>query len=336
MELLPRQQMLMTDNLRAKATPGPLSRLAQRGWRRSRRPVGQPTRGKTASNRLRRVDAFLLLYDAHLLRREDGLFAGAWFVDLGYGAEPVTTLESAARFRRINPLLPVMGVEIDPARVAAAQPFADERTAFRLGGFNLPLRRLEAGQSERVRAIRAFNVLRQYEEADVEPAWSELAQAALPGALLIEGTSDPSGSLWVANILRREPSMPRWRLEALVFSTKLRTTTFTPEVFQAVLPKNFIHRVQPGEMIYHFFEAWRQAAQSTVHERVWGERRHFIAAGQTLRTYGFCVDVRRRWLARGYLLLQAPFDETKRRVNISLEERRSKHSDGAERCAQDP
>lgn len=187
--------MLMTDNLYSKAAPGPISRLAQRSWRRSRRPVGQPTCGKTAGGRLRRVDVFLLLYDAHLLRRKDGLFAGAWFVDLGYGAEPVTTLESAARFRRINPLLPVMGVEIDPTRVAAAQPFVDDRTEFRLGGFNLPLRRLEAGQSERVRAIRAFNVLRQYKEADVEPAWAELAHAALPGALLIEGTSDPSGSL---------------------------------------------------------------------------------------------------------------------------------------------
>lgn len=314
--------MLMTDNLYSKAAPGPISRLAQRGWRRSRRPVGQPTRGKTAGGRLRRVDVFLLLYDAHLLRRKDGLFAGAWFVDLGYGAEPVTTLESAARFRRINPLLPVMGVEIDPTRVAAAQPFVDDRTEFRLGGFNLPLRRLEAGQSERVRAIRAFNVLRQYKEADVEPAWAELAHAALPGALLIEGTSDPSGSLWVANILRRESSMPRWRLEALVFSTKLRTP-FAPEAFQAVLPKNFIHRVRPGEMIYHFLEAWKQAAQSTMHERVWGERRRFIAAGQTLRTYGFYVDGRRRWLGRGYLLLQAPFYKTKESVNISHEEKRS-------------
>lgn len=279
----------------------PISRLAQRGWRRSRRPVGQPTRGKTAGNRLRRVDVFLMLYDAHLLRREDGLFAGAWFVDLGYGAEPITTLESAARFRRINPLLPVMGVEIDPLRVAAAQPFADERTEFRLGGFNLPLRRLEAGQREQARVIRAFNVLRQYKEADVEPAWSEMAPAALPGALLIEGTSDPSGSLWVANVLRREASAPRWRLEALVFSTKLRAP-FAPEVFQAVLPKNFIHRVQPGEMIYDFLEAWKQAAQVTVHERVWGHRRHFIAAGQTVRSHGFFVDTRRRWLARGYLL----------------------------------
>ncbi len=74
-----------------------------RAWRRTRRPQGQPTRGKTAANRLRRVDNFLLLYDASLIRRNDGPYAGAFFVDLGYGAEPFTTLESAARLRTREP-----------------------------------------------------------------------------------------------------------------------------------------------------------------------------------------------------------------------------------------
>jgi hypothetical protein len=62
-----------------------------------KRPLGEPTRGKTARNRLRRVDNFLAMYDPSLLRRSDGDFAGAWVVDLGYGEEPWTTLESAAR-----------------------------------------------------------------------------------------------------------------------------------------------------------------------------------------------------------------------------------------------
>ncbi|MCB0056710.1 MAG: hypothetical protein KDE45_06795, partial [Caldilineaceae bacterium] len=51
-----------------------------------RKPQGQPTRGKTARNRLRRVDTFLLRYDPALLR--DAESAPAWVVDLGYGAEP--------------------------------------------------------------------------------------------------------------------------------------------------------------------------------------------------------------------------------------------------------
>ena len=35
----------------------------------SKKPEGQPTRGKTASNRLRRVDNFILLYEPTLLKR---------------------------------------------------------------------------------------------------------------------------------------------------------------------------------------------------------------------------------------------------------------------------
>src|SRR6185436_4236031 len=104
----------------------------------SKKPEGQPTRGKTASNRLRRVDNFVLLYEPSLLTRTDGMFADSLFIDLGYGFDARTTLESAARFRRVNPNLKILGVEIDRERVEAALPFADERTFFHLGGFNLP------------------------------------------------------------------------------------------------------------------------------------------------------------------------------------------------------
>src|SRR5262245_33439401 len=118
-----------------KKTPHPRST--------SKKPEGQPTRGKTASNRLRRVDNFILLYDPGLLKRTDGDFARALFVDLGYGFDPRTTLESAERFRRANPELRILGVEIDKERVEAALPHADNKTFFRLGGFNLPLQKGE-------------------------------------------------------------------------------------------------------------------------------------------------------------------------------------------------
>ena len=81
------------------------------------------------------------------------------------------SLTSATAFRRVNPDLPILGVEIEKERVDAAQPFADEKTFFRLGGFNLPLK-----EGEHVRLIRAFNVLRQYEENDFAPAYERLAQ----------------------------------------------------------------------------------------------------------------------------------------------------------------
>ena len=164
----------------------------------SKKPEGQPTRGKTASNRLRRVDNFILLYELSLLTRTDGLFARSLFVDLGYGFDARTTLESAARFRRLNPDLPILGVEIEKERVEAALPYANEKTFFRLGGFNLPLK-----DGEHVRLIRAFNVLRQYEEKDFAPAYERLTQYMLPGGLMIEGTSTPYGQIWTANLARK-------------------------------------------------------------------------------------------------------------------------------------
>src|SRR5512147_2586574 len=229
----------------------------------SKKPEGQPTRGKTAANRLRRVDNFLLLYEPSLLTPGSTSFVPALFVDLGYGFDPRSTLESASRFRRLNPDLPILGVEIEKDRVEAALPYADEKTFFRLGGFNLPLK-----EGETVRLIRAFNVLRQYEEKDFAPAYDRLAQYVLPGGLMIEGTSNPFGSIWVANVARKvlesdsssarqgmlsdrqehtpaghiAPAIQKsgWNFEALVFSTNFRMG-FDVEEFQTILPKNYIH-----------------------------------------------------------------------------------------------
>ena len=264
-----------------------------------RRPQGQETRGKTARNRLRRVDNFLCLYDPALIRREPGPFANALFVDLGYGAEPFTTLESAERLRRLNPTLPVLGVEIDAERVATAQPFADERTHVRLGGFNLPLQ-----PREQVRCIRAFNVLRQYEENAVADAYNLLARQLLPGGLLIEGTSDPFGRIWVAHLLRKSHG-ETLQHEALVFSTNFRTG-FDPADFQTILPKDLIHQVIPGTPIYNFFVHWKQATWETIGQRTWGLRTWFAASAQRLAESGYGIDLRRRWLARGYLVWKNP------------------------------
>ncbi|RIK35231.1 MAG: methylase [Chloroflexi bacterium] len=274
-------------------------------WARPRRPEGQPTRGKTASHRLRRVDTFLLRYDSHLLARADGPFARAFFVDLGYGFEPRTTLECVARLRAANPILPVLGVEIDPERVAAAQPLVQPGLDFRLGGFNLPLAVWPDGTPETVRAVRAFNVLRQYAEAEVAPALARLAESVLPGGLLIEGTSDPLGRIWVAHVLRRSAGAPgaeAWQREALVFSTNFRCG-FDPAEFQPVLPKDLVHHMLPGEAIYAFFEAWKRAARLAAAHRAWGSRDWFVAAAHALAEQGYRVNLRPAWLRKGFLLL---------------------------------
>ncbi len=261
----------------------------------SKKPEGQPTRGKTASNRLRRVDNFLLFYEPSLLSRTDDSFADSLFVDLGYGFDARTTLKSAERFRRVNPALKILGVEIDKERVDAALPFANDKTFFRLGGFNLPLK-----EGETVRLIRAFNVLRQYEEKDFIPAYERLAQYVLPSGLMIEGTSDPFGRIWSANVARRMKT-GSWNMEALVFSTNFRSGLDVEE-FQTILPKNYIHNVLPGELIYDFFAAWKRAAAETVSAKVYGLRTWFEMAAQALARSGYSINLQKRFLNRGWLI----------------------------------
>jgi hypothetical protein len=259
-----------------------------------KKPQGTVTRGKTARNRLRQVDNFLLLYEPGLIARRDETL----FVDLGYGAEAVTTLETAARFRTLNPELKILGVEIEPERVAAALPFADGRTFFRLGGFNLPLE-----PTESVRAIRAFNVLRQYNEAEILPAWEQLAHYVQPAGLMIEGTSNPSGAIWAANLLRRVEA--GWHQEALVFFTNFHLG-FDPLEFQTILPKNYIHRVVPGEAIFDFFNSWKAAAAETSPMQTWGLRQWYAASAEALARRGYRINLRRKWLSKGWMIWDEP------------------------------
>ena len=206
------------------------------------------------------------------------------------------------RFRRVNPSLKILGVEIDKERVDAALPYSDDITFFRLGGFNLPLK-----DGETVRLIRAFNVLRQYEEKDFIPAYEKLIQYVLPGGLMIEGTSDPFGRIWSANVARKMDDgelgvgNSAWKMEALVFSTNFRSGLDVEE-FQTILPKNYIHHVLPSEMIYDFFAAWKRAAAETVSAKVYGLRPWFEAAAQSLARSGYSINLQKRFLSRGWLI----------------------------------
>ena len=263
------------------------------------RPQGQATRGKTARNRLRRVDNFLLRYAPGLLQPDPATERQRWVVDLGFGATAVTTLEMARTLRQVNPTLPILGVEIDRARVAAAQPFADAHTTFRLGGFNLPL-----APDQEALVIRAFNVLRQYDESQVAHAWWQMGQRVSPGGLLIEGTSDPFGRHWVANVMRHTGNRDQpWRPELLVFSTNFRTG-FDPVDFQPVLPKNLIHHMVEGEWINDLFAAWKRAALETAGLRVWGVRQWFAASARRMAAAGMPVNTQSKWLRQGYLLVR--------------------------------
>ena len=257
------------------------------------RPLGQPTRGKTAPNRLRKTDVFLALAFPEFVRHLPGIY-----VDLGYGAYPVTSVETLRRLRRLKPDLHVVGVEIDPERVAAALPDRQAGLDFRLGGFNLPLER-----HERAAVVRAFNVLRQYPESEVTAALQALADGMTEQALLIEGTSSPTGQLMTFNLYQRRDG----RLETLglVLAPGLHRD-FAPRQLQPVLPKNYIHHAAPDGAIDRFFATWTRAWSAA---RAHGQdlRQIFSVSALRLREAGYEIDQRPALLRRGFLWLKPPW-----------------------------
>ena len=251
-------------------------------YRTHQRPDGQPTRGKTAPNRLRGLDMFVLAMLPGVLRAP-----GALFLDLGYGRVPRTTLESAARFRALNPELHVVGVELDPARVAAARAHEDERTRFIRGGFEHDL-----GRS--VHLMRAMNVLRQYPEDAVLPAWRKMGLRLADGGWLVEGTSCPWGRVVAVNLLQRRGDALHH--EGLLLSLRLRGDLH-PDLVPPVLPRSHLEQVVPGTRVHGLLEAWRQAWSASRGLAVFGPRQVFAASVADLDGV-----VRRRWLTRrGYL-----------------------------------
>ncbi len=262
--------------------------MGSRWQDRAEGPDAHDTRGKTAPQRLRRLDQFLMAFDPGLLSG-----AGATVVDLGYGRAPITTIEWFERLRGQHPHVAMVGVERDPERVAAAEAHARPGLSFRKGDFQLPLVR-----GERVRLLRALNVLRQYDEAAATAAHRQLIAQIDEGGLVVEGTCDPPGRTLVVTLFRR--CSGQLHSEGLLFATNL-TNAFEPRDFQAVLPKHLIHRMVPGEAIYDFFEAWDHATKLTRDRSAFGVRQHFVAAAEMLSTSVPGLVTRRSWLRNGWL-----------------------------------
>ncbi len=160
-------------------------------------------------------------------------------VDLGFGAAPNTTLELAERLQSTRPNTRVIGIEIDPARVDSAKPFETDTVSFRHGGFEIP-------NDGPVDVVRAFNVLRQYNEPEVAGIWSTVLSRLSPGGLFIDGTCDEIGrvSTWVA----LSPEGPE------SFTVSLRLTQLdAPSIAAERLVKALIHHNVEGENIHRFF-----------------------------------------------------------------------------------
>lgn len=263
-------------------------------------PEAHETRGKTAQQRLRRLDQFLQAFDPRLLTRPDGCV-----VDLGYGRVPLTTIEWFDRLRVSHPTLRMIGVEREPERVAAAKTMMQHRHAvdglsFRKGDFQLPLK-----SDEPVMLCRAMNVLRQYEESAGVSAHAQIVAQLASGGLLAEGTCDPLGRIMVVALLRNHNGT--LASEGLLFAGSLKGPV-QPRAFQTVLPKHLIHRVVEGHPIHAFFEAWETAVQATRGQAEFGHRQHFVAAAERLSVRIDGLDTRRSWLRNGWMLWRdAPY-----------------------------
>ena len=194
-------------------------------------PIGQVTRGTTGTNRLRRIDRWIAQLPA--LRRADRPLV----VDLGYGASATTSLELHQRLARVRPDVEVVGIEIEPSRVALASLSARPGVSFRLGGFEVP--------GERPTIIRALNVLRQYDESEVKGAWGLMVSRLQPGGVLVEGTCNEVGRVcsWV-DVTAQGPQ---------TFTISLHLPSLElPSIVAERLPKVLIHRNVPGERIHAF------------------------------------------------------------------------------------
>jgi hypothetical protein len=239
---------------------------------------GRITRGTTGVNRLRRIDRWIATLP--ILRKTDDPLV----VDLGYGASATTSLELQSRLAKVRPDVEVIGIEIDPERVANATRDARPGVSFRLGGFEVPL-----PTGRRATVIRALNVLRQYDESEVPAAWERMLGRLQPGGVLIEGTCNEVGRVccWV-NLSTAGP-------QSLTISLRLEGLD-RPSIVAERLPKVLIHRNVPGERIHEFLTALDRHWQVNAPLSVYGPSQRWIATAEGMRADGWPVlGTRSRW-----------------------------------------
>jgi SAM-dependent methyltransferase len=236
-------------------------------------PIGEITRGTTNTNRLRRVDRFIATLP--VLRRTDDPLV----VDLGYGASGVTALELQQR----------LALEISPERVrhateqlsavrAGATTFAlDARVSFALGGFETPL-----PDGRKASVIRAFNVLRQYDESEVAASWQRMVSRLQPGGALVEGTCNEIGrvSSW-ATVTAEGPRS---------FTISLRLAELEkPSIVAERLPKALIHHNVPGQPVHALLSELDRAWQHNAAMGVYGATQRWLATVDAVDAAGWQI-----------------------------------------------
>ena len=245
-----------------------------------RKPIGTITRGTTNPNRLRRIDRFIA--SQPLLRQ----IPTPIVVDLGFGASPITAVELLERLRKVNANTHVVGIEIDRERVERGLAVAHDQLHFTHGGFETPLPNALADKAD---VIRAFNVLRQYDETEVAAAWAQMQSRLSDDGILVEGTCDEIGriSSWIA-VTHDGP-------QTLSIALKLDTLE-VPSIVAERLPKALIHHNVPGERIHDFLTALDRQWLTHAPLGSFGATQRWIATAQGMKEAGWpIIGNKSRW-----------------------------------------
>ncbi len=142
--------------------------------------------------------------------------------------------------------------------------------------------------------VRAFNVLRQYEEAEAWAAWHRLCAGLAPDGVLVEGTCDEIGrrAVWAA---LRPGLVPHPRMrgagraagrvavpETITFAAHLATLPRPSELAER-LPKTLIHRNVPGERVHGLLAAFDRTWAASAPQSAFGPRQRWLGRGRAAR-----------------------------------------------------
>lgn len=186
---------------------------------------------------------------AELLSQE--LSPDDFVIDLGFGEEAWTVLEMAARLRKIEPTLRVVGLETDPRRISGANPDQNPLNHF---AFVEPCEELTPRLSGAT-MLRAMNVLRSYPEHELCPTLGNWARCLKEGGWLLEGSSSSSGHILTSHVWRREGG--RLRHLGLMLYTDF-SSGFAPWMFRDQLPRDLRRNLKPEQALYQTLTQWHE------------------------------------------------------------------------------
>lgn len=275
------------------------------------------TKGNTYPKRLRMIDQFICGMLPSLLGHSAlrPMMDQACAVDLGIGVVPITTTELYTALGGSASKL--IGVDQDEGRIAGARKgYMKSGLTYRLGGFRLPMR-----EGERVKLIRAMNLMRQYPQEEAREAVAQLVEQLEPGGVAVVGNCDLWGTFAVAGLHGKDLDGNHvhhgtlFSYDHTATKPRCRTSSFEPQRFREVMPEHLWHSsgTRGGE-IDHFLHTWQQEVASLS-----GPSKPGAASSPSLRGSQFVASARATskrqirgimknggWLERGLMFWRHP------------------------------